>query len=114
MTKSTGSRLGKQVAKGGATTVILALLNERPMYGYELIRAIRDRSEGILDFSEGTVYPILYGLRDRGLVRSEAQESEEGRTRRVYHLTPEGKAALETYLRDWNRLAEGMRLALGT
>lgn len=114
MTESERSRLGKQVAKGGATTVILALLAERPMYGYELVQAIRERSQGHLSFGEGTVYPILYTLRDRGYLRSVSEESSEGRTRRVYHVTPEGVEALNGYRAEWERLSEGMRLALGS
>ena len=105
--------LPRQVAKGGATTVVLSLLAEEPMYGYALVQTIRERSDGLLNFGEGTVYPILYALRDKGYLRSEKEESEEGRARRVYHVTPEGLAALEAYRSEWSRLTEGMRLALG-
>ncbi|MEM7416623.1 MAG: PadR family transcriptional regulator [Gemmatimonadota bacterium] len=104
--------LPRQVAKGGATTLVLALLADRPMYGYELVQAIRERSDGLLSFGEGTVYPILYALRDKGYLRSEAQESKEGRRRRVYHVTPLGLEALAAYRSEWDRLTEGMRLAL--
>lgn len=104
--------LPRQVAKGGATTLVLALLADRPMYGYELVQAIRERSDGLLTFGEGTVYPILYALRDKGYLRSEAEESDEGRRRRVYHVTPLGLEALTAYRAEWDRLTEGMRLAL--
>lgn len=110
--KDRRAELPKQVAKGGATTLVLALLAERPMYGYELVQAIRERSDGLLTFGEGTVYPILYALRDKGFLQSETVSSEEGRARRVYHVTPLGLEALAAYREQWEQLTEGMRLAL--
>lgn len=104
--------LPRQVAKGGASTLVLSLLAERPMYGYELVQTIQDRSGGLLTFGEGTVYPILYAMRDKGYLRSVSEESEEGRARRVYHVTPDGLAALDAYRAEWQRLTEGMRLAM--
>lgn len=83
------------------------------MHGYQLIQIIRQRSDGIFDFSDGTVYPLLYSLRDKGWIRSETETSEEGRSRKVYHLTKEGRAALDNLLDDWKLFSRGMRLALG-
>lgn len=105
--------IDRQFVKGGATTVILSVLADTPMHGYELIQTIRRRSEGIFDFSDGTVYPLLYSLRDKGWVRTEKQTSDEGRARKIYHLTPAGRAALEDLLDDWDLFARGMRLSLG-
>ena len=103
----------RQFVRGGATTVILSILADKPMHGYDLIRTIRTRSEGILDFSDGTVYPLLYSLRDKGYVASRAETSGQGRPRKVYDITPAGRAALEQRLNDWTIFARGMELALG-
>ncbi len=111
--KSSQKSLQKIFVKGGATTVILALLSERPMHGYELIQTIRERTDGIFDFSDGTVYPLLYNLRDRGLLKSKSETSDEGRTRRVYHLTTAGERALRSQVDDWQLFVKGMGLALG-
>ncbi len=105
--------LDRRFVRGGATTLILAVLDERPVHGYELIQIIRRRSEGIFEFSDGTVYPLLYSLRDKGWVRSETETSDEGRRRKVYHLTPEGRIALDELRADWDLFARGMKLALG-
>ncbi len=109
----TSRRLSRQFVKGGATTLILSVLAEQPVHGYQLIQIIRRQSEGIFDFSDGTVYPLLYSLRDKGWIRSEAETSEEGRSRKVYHVTKEGHAALDDLLDDWKMFSRGMKLALG-
>ncbi len=109
----TSRRLERQFVKGGATTLILSVLAEEPVHGYELIQIIRRQSEGIFDFSDGTVYPLLYSLRDKGWIRSKSETSEAGRTRKVYHLTKEGRGALDDLLDDWKLFSRGMRLALG-
>lgn len=104
--------IDRQFVKGGAMTLILWVLADTPMHGYELIQTIRQRSEGIFDFSDGTVYPLLYNLRDKGWIRSEVETSPEGRERKVYRLTPQGRAALDDLLDDWKLFSRGMRLAL--
>ncbi|MFW6198252.1 MAG: PadR family transcriptional regulator [Acidobacteriota bacterium] len=108
-----GRPLDRHLVKGGATTLVLSILDERPMHGYELIRTIRERSDGIFELSEGTVYPLLYALRDRGLLESESETSPEGRRRKVYRLTTAGREHLEELLDEWRLFREGMRLALG-
>lgn len=109
---TTPKNLGRQFVKGGATTLILSVLSETPVHGYELIQVIRERSEGIFDFSDGTVYPLLYSLRDKGWVRTEV-ETSGGRRRKIYHLTDDGRAALDDLVADWDLFARGMRLSLG-
>ncbi len=103
----------RQFVRGGATTMILAVLAEQPLHGYELIQTIRRRSDGIFAFSDGTVYPLLYSLRDKGWLRSEVQTPDAGRSRKVYHLTTEGRVALNELLENWDLFARGMKLALG-
>ncbi|MEM7354918.1 MAG: PadR family transcriptional regulator, partial [Acidobacteriota bacterium] len=110
---SGSSGLDRQFVKGGATTVILAILCDQPMHGYELIRTIRDRSQGILDFSDGTVYPLLYNLRDKGLIASRAATSTSGRRRKIYEITEAGRTILAQKLEDWTLFSRGMELALG-
>ena len=92
--------------------VILSLLDESPMHGYELIRRIHERTQGIFEFGDGTIYPLLYGLRDKGLVRLTSEIAEGGRLRKVYQLTPAGRAALKQHRNDWLMFVKGMTLAL--
>lgn len=55
-------KVSKELLKGSTSTLILSLLNERPMYGYEMIKELEAKSEGIFSFKEGTIYPILHNL----------------------------------------------------
>ena len=82
------------------------------MHGYELIQTIRIRTEGIFDFSDGTVYPLLYTLRDKGYLQSTQESSPRGRARKIYRLTPAGRDKLAAQLHDWKQFALGMKLAL--
>jgi PadR family transcriptional regulator PadR len=106
--------IDRQFVKGGATTIILSFLAESPMHGYELIRTIRERTGGIFEFGDGTIYPLLYVLRDRGLVETEPEMSAEGRPRKIYRLTPAGRRALRRHRADWQLFSKGMALALRT
>lgn len=105
--------LDRHFVKGGATTLILRILGETPMHGYQIVQAIRARSEGIFDFSEGTVYPLLYALEDKGYVKGAWKEAAGERRRKVYALTPKGKRALGRRLAQWAVFARGMGLVTG-
>lgn len=82
-------RRGPMFESGEMKFVILELLREKPMHGYEIIKALEERMHGCYTPSAGTVYPTLQLLEDQGYVR--VVESEG---RKVYHLTPEGEAFL--------------------
>ncbi len=86
--------------RGSAEILVLALLRERPMYGYEIIRELADRSEGFFAMEEGHLYPILHGLERRGLAATEWRQVD-GRRRRYYALTRDGLAALNASASEW-------------
>jgi len=104
-----------QFLKGCARTLVLQLLAERAMYGYELAIELEKRSAGIFGLGQGTLYPLLYSLQDKGLIRVAREEStsEQGRRRRYYALTASGRAELESNLTIWREISRGMRLVLG-
>jgi PadR family transcriptional regulator, regulatory protein PadR len=90
--------------KGHLDLVILGALAWGPAHGYAVIADLRDRSGGVLDLPEGSVYPALHRLEELGLVASEWQPVA-GRRRREYRLTPPGSEALELERREWSRLS---------
>ena len=104
-----------QFLKGCARTLVLRLLARRPMYGYEIATALAERSDGVFALGQGTLYPLLYSLEQKGLVRVSREEDspEQGRRRRYYALTSAGRAELESSVSTWNEIARGMRLVLG-
>lgn len=84
------------------------------MYGYELAGELARRSKGILELGQGTLYPLLYSMENRKLIRAARQQesSETGRRRRYYELTPAGRADLRSRLATWSEITGGVRLAL--
>ena len=104
-----------QFLKGVARTLVLRLLSERAMYGYELAGALAQRSEGIFALGQGTLYPLLYSLESKGLIEvaREEQAPQTGRRRRYYRVTAAGRAELNSGLSTLRDIARGMRLVLG-
>jgi DNA-binding PadR family transcriptional regulator len=80
---------GPKVGRGEVRDAILVLLSEEPMHGYQMIQELTERSGGVWRPSPGSVYPTLQQLEDEGLVRAEETDGK-----RVFHLTPDGEAAV--------------------
>jgi PadR family transcriptional regulator PadR len=100
--------------KGSTGLLLLHLLADGPMYGFELAERLRSGTSGILDVKEGTLYPALHRLEAEGLVDSFWQPSPAGPRRRYYRQTPAGRAALLERRRAWIKLMEAVNGALGT
>lgn len=90
-----------QIRKGSTETILLLLLSERPMYGYEICKEMADRSSGYFDMKEGLLYPTLHRLQKEGLLSSEWQDSETGRRRRYYAITSQGQEKLTQQKSEW-------------
>jgi len=80
--------------------LILRLLSQRAMHGYELVQTIKSASRDELEFGEGCIYPILHRLQTQGMLDS-AKERTSGRLRVVYRVTPRGKAQLAQTIGTW-------------
>ncbi len=102
-----------ELLKGSTETILLSLLNEKDMYGYELAQRIELESEGYLRFKEGTLYPALKRLEVQGLVESYWRESHEGPRRKYYKLTSTGKKALTAFIKEWNMFNKAMNRMVG-
>src|SRR5438093_13661023 len=92
----------RELRKGSAETVILALLEERDRHGYEIARLIDERSNGALKFHVASLYPTLYRLERRGLIHGRWVEKAGARRRRFYRLTADGQHALDAQRRSWS------------
>lgn len=105
-------RIDRHLMRGAATALVLLILRDRPSYGYQIVQDIRSRSKDLFDFSEGTVYPLLYGLESDGVIKGQWEDGIGERRRRVYRLTAKGKKELARRLAAWERYEKGMRIAL--
>ena len=106
-------RFESQLLKGIAPTVVLEILSRGEMYGYQLSEAIEGRSEQVLTLGKGTLYPLLYNLEAKKLIRGKWQESENGRNRRYYSITGKGRAELARQKQQLSDLRRGLDLVLG-
>jgi len=104
-------RTNPDFLNGVPELLLLRLLKEKPQYGYELVQAIRDRTTGILDFGEGSVYPILHRLEQQGFLRSRG-EAVQGRKRVVYRLTRAGAERLQGAVSRWEEVVRSVTLLL--
>ena len=93
--------ISKELRKGSADLLILALLEHRPRHGYEIARLIDERSEGALSYHVASLYPTLYRLDDQGLVEGRWVEKAGQRRRRYYKLTPAGRRMLAQERSTW-------------
>lgn len=93
--------LRDQMRKGTTEMLILRLLTERPMYGYEVSQELRKRSEGYFDLKEGLLYPALHELAHAGYVTSEWREAGPARRRKYYLITDAGRASLTEQAEAW-------------
>lgn len=98
--------------KGTLPTLILEALATEPSHGYRIAQQIKERSEGVLDFKEGTLYPALHKLENEGLAES-YEGNEKGRPRRYYRITAAGKSALEKDRAEWRDMSRAVTLILG-
>ncbi len=101
-------RVQRELMRGAGPVAVLQLLQARPMYGYQLVEAMGSATEGVLAMGQSTLYPLLYNLEAKGLIRGKWTEADSGRKRKVYRLTPKGEARLESERAQWSRLVEAL------
>ncbi|CAN5328500.1 helix-turn-helix transcriptional regulator [soil metagenome] len=99
----------------GATTSLLVLsaLAREASYGYQIVKRLNDSADGLFEWQEGTIYPILHKLEAQELVRSRWQESVLGRQRKYYYITAKGRSALSADVNQWSAFSELIVRAAG-
>ena len=96
---------------GVAELLILRLLQQEEMYGYEIVQAIRSRTDAVVAVGEGVVYPVLHGLERDGALRSR-RKTVQGRSRIYYAVTPAGSHRLADLAKDWTDLTAAIQTML--
>lgn len=104
--------MNKELIKGSTITLILNTLQQEPLYGYALIKAIENKSNGLFLFKEGTLYPILHDLEQKELVEAFWLE-ENQRRRKYYRITPKGLNELKKRETEWHTFKLTMDAVLG-
>jgi PadR family transcriptional regulator len=105
--------LDRELKKGSAELLVLALVESRARHGYEIAKIIETRSQGTVRFNVASLYPLLYRLEKRGWIRGAWVEKSGERRRRFYRLTPAGRKVLADQRSGWrNFVAAINRIAL--
>jgi|SRR6185503_13158770 transcriptional regulator len=103
----------REMQKGSAEMIVLALLDGRARHGYELAKLIESQSENKLQFHLASLYPLLYRLERKGLVEGRWVEKAGERRRRFYRLTPAGRRALADHRRTWREFVNALNALTG-
>ena len=101
----------KTLVSGSMQMLILKLLSEKDMYGYEMIDTLRQKSENVFELKAGTLYPLLHGLEDKELVVV-YEEEMGGKTRKYYSLTKKGRGMLAKKTEEWKEYTRAVEHGL--
>ncbi len=103
----------RELKKGSADLLVLALLEREARHGYDLARLITERSAGVLQFHVASLYPLLYRLERKGWIEGRWVEKAGQRRRRYYKLTADGRRVLREQRRSWQAFVDAIhRIAL--
>ena len=102
----------REIMKGSSDSLLLCLISQNPMYGYQIIKELASRSQGYFKFKEGTLYPALHRLEKEGLILGKWQTLPSGRQRRYYRLTEKGHRVLIEKRNQWQDFLIAMNLII--
>jgi len=103
---------GRELMKGNVDSLLLSLLGQQPLYGYQIIKDLERRSQGYFKFKEGTLYPALHRLEKAGLIRGNWQLLPNGQQRKYYYITDKGQATLVEKRSQWLDFLSAMNLII--
>lgn len=101
----------RTLVSGSLAMMILRLLTEKDMYGYEMIDTLRKRSENVFELKAGSLYPLLHNLEEKYFVTSYEQEAA-GKMRKYYHITKDGRKHLDKKKEEWQQYANAVASVL--
>ena len=103
----------RDLKRSSASVLVLALLEEEPLHGYEIGKRIEARSGGKIAFNAASLYPLLYRLEERGWIKGTWIEKPDERRRRFYNVTGEGRRVLAQQRKTWAAFVEAVRRVTG-
>ncbi|MBQ4530079.1 MAG: helix-turn-helix transcriptional regulator [Lachnospiraceae bacterium] len=97
----------KSLISGSTSMLVMRLLEEKDMYGYEMIDNLQKKSQNVFNLKAGTLYPLLHSLENKGYLKSYEKEAN-GKTRKYYSLTNEGKRHLQEKKEEWQEYTQAV------
>lgn len=105
--------LKSDLPQGTLDLLILKVIAVGPVHGYAIAQRLEQVSRGVVQVPEGSLYPALHRLENRGFLAADWKETETGREAKFYRLTRKGRKQLEAEAASWHRLIEAVGLVLG-
>lgn len=105
-------KINKELLKGSTELIVLSVLENENMYGYQMIKELREKSENVFEFQEGTLYPILHKLEEKKWILSYWDE-KGGKKRKYYSITKDGKKQLKSKKEEWQIFSISMNQIIG-
>lgn len=106
-------KVDKSLVSGSTTMLILKLLSNEDMYGYQMIEQLELRSQNVFTLKAGTLYPLLHKLEQQGVLNSYEKTAENQKKRKYYSITNEGKKLLAKKQNEWSIYTNGVNKVLG-
>jgi len=100
------------LVKSNIDSLLLCLIDSQPMYGYQIIKELENRSQGYFKFKEGTLYPALHRLEKTGLIEGKWEILPSGQQRKYYHITLKGSESLAAKRMGWYEFFTAMNLII--
>ena len=97
----------------GTSMLVLRLLEQESMYGYQIIRELERQSQMVFQLKEGTLYPVLHGLEQQWAVASFQKTAQNGRVRKYYEITSNGKRLLREKTEEWKTYEAAVNQVMG-
>ena len=97
----------------GTSMLVLKLLEQQSMYGYQIIKELERQSQQVFCLQEGTLYPVLHSLEQQGAVTSQQRTAENGRSRKYYDITPRGRSLLREKTEEWSAYQTAVNRVMG-
>ena len=105
-------KLSKELLKGSTDMLVLSILENESMYGYQMIKKLREKSNNIFNLQEGTLYPILHSLEEKNFISS-YWDNTGTKKRKYYSITKDGKKHLKKKKEEWRIFAGGVSQVIG-
>ena len=102
----------RELMKGSIDSLLLCLISQQQMYGYQIIKELEEKSQGYFKFKEGTLYPALHRLEKDGLIKGTWQMLPGGRLRKYYHITKKGHSVTVEKRGQWQDFLIAMSLII--
>jgi len=106
-------KINKELMKGSTSILILSLLENEDMYGYQISQSLKEKSKNVIELKEGTLYPMLHGLENENAVQSYWIDADNGKRRKYYTITKDGKKLLKQKKTEWQYYTDAVNSVIG-